>query len=347
MIINEIIKKRRQDLNLTQEKVAEYLGVSTPAVNKWEKGVSYPDITILPALARLLETDLNTLLSFHENLSDEEIGQFINKLTYLIQTKGFEAGYKLAMEKIQDYSNSDRLIYSIALSLEGCLMMSDVDDSERYYKEIRNLYQRIINSEDIVVRNQVISKIISNYMESKEYDKAQELIDSIPKQPVDKIQLQADLFIKQGKNYESLELLEQILISKVNELQMILLKLLEVNMEENRMDVAEYIANVFKETAESYDLWEYNSYMANFELAVFKKDEEESIKLLKCMFEAMREKWDINSSLLYENIKAKEDNELMGNQLLSLFIKEIEKDETFKFLKNNQKYLELINNYLK
>lgn len=87
--------------------------------------------------------------------------------------------------------------------------------------------------------------------------------------------------------------------------------------------------------------------MANFELAVFKKDEEESIKLLKCMFEAMREKWDINSSLLYENIKAKEDNELMGNQLLSLFIKEIEKDETFKFLKNNQKYLELINNYLK
>ena len=40
MIINEIIKKRRQDLNLTQEKVAEYLGVSTPAVNKWEKGVS-------------------------------------------------------------------------------------------------------------------------------------------------------------------------------------------------------------------------------------------------------------------------------------------------------------------
>lgn len=100
MIINEIIKKRRQDLNLTQEKVAEYLGVSTPAVNKWEKGVSYPDITILPALARLLETDLNTLLSFHENLSDEEIGQFINKLTYLIQTKGFEAGYKLAMENL-------------------------------------------------------------------------------------------------------------------------------------------------------------------------------------------------------------------------------------------------------
>lgn len=59
--------------------------------------------------------------------------------------------------------------------------------------------------------------MISNHMERKEYDKAQELINSISKQSVDKRQLQADLFINQGKNYESLELLEQILIGKVNE----------------------------------------------------------------------------------------------------------------------------------
>ncbi len=62
MKINEIIKERRIDQGLTQEQVAESLGVSTPAVNKWEKGISYPDITILPALARLLRVDLNTLL---------------------------------------------------------------------------------------------------------------------------------------------------------------------------------------------------------------------------------------------------------------------------------------------
>lgn len=46
---------------MTQEQVADYLGVSTPAVNKWEKGGCYPDITLLPALARLLKVDLNRL----------------------------------------------------------------------------------------------------------------------------------------------------------------------------------------------------------------------------------------------------------------------------------------------
>ena len=63
--MHKIIKERRQALNFTQEQVAKYLGVTTPAVNKWEKGISYPDISLLPALARLLDTDLNTLLSFN------------------------------------------------------------------------------------------------------------------------------------------------------------------------------------------------------------------------------------------------------------------------------------------
>lgn len=40
------------------------------------EGTSYPDITTLPALARILETDLNTLLSFKEELTEQEIAIF-------------------------------------------------------------------------------------------------------------------------------------------------------------------------------------------------------------------------------------------------------------------------------
>lgn len=41
MKIHEIIRERRLAKNYTQEQVANYLGVTTPAVNKWEKGVSH------------------------------------------------------------------------------------------------------------------------------------------------------------------------------------------------------------------------------------------------------------------------------------------------------------------
>ena len=72
MKFHEILRQRRLALGLTQEQLAQRLGVSAPAVNKWERNNSYPDITLLPPLARLLEVDLNTLLSFQEELTEEE-----------------------------------------------------------------------------------------------------------------------------------------------------------------------------------------------------------------------------------------------------------------------------------
>ena len=80
MKIHDVIRARRQALGLTQEGLAGQLGVSAPAVNKWEKGLNYPDITLLPSLARTLGVDLNTLLSFQEDLTQEEIGLFLNRV---------------------------------------------------------------------------------------------------------------------------------------------------------------------------------------------------------------------------------------------------------------------------
>ena len=64
MTTGQKIQALRKQRGLTQEQLAQRLGVSAPAVNKWERNNSYPDITLLPPLARLLEVDLNTLLSF-------------------------------------------------------------------------------------------------------------------------------------------------------------------------------------------------------------------------------------------------------------------------------------------
>ena len=90
MKINQIIREKRKELSLTQEQVAELLGVSTPAVNKWEKGSTYPDITLLPALARLLKMDLNTLLSFNEDLTDVEIENFVNELDKVFKSRAIK-----------------------------------------------------------------------------------------------------------------------------------------------------------------------------------------------------------------------------------------------------------------
>ena len=51
MDIGSVIKKYRKDNGLTQEEMANRLGVTTPAVNKWENGNSNPDIELLAPIA--------------------------------------------------------------------------------------------------------------------------------------------------------------------------------------------------------------------------------------------------------------------------------------------------------
>ena len=79
MDIGVVIKKYRKEAGMTQEEMANRLGVTTPAVNKWENSNSKPDIELLAPIARLLDISLDTLLSYHEYLLDTEIEEIIRK----------------------------------------------------------------------------------------------------------------------------------------------------------------------------------------------------------------------------------------------------------------------------
>ena len=57
--LSENLKKYRSMKNLTQEDVAEYLGVTPQSISKWERGECYPDITFLPALTNIFETSID------------------------------------------------------------------------------------------------------------------------------------------------------------------------------------------------------------------------------------------------------------------------------------------------
>lgn len=80
MKTGEVIRMYRKNRNLTQEEMASRLGVTAPAVNKWENNVSLPDITLLAPIARLLETTPDTLLCFREELSQEEVNAFVQEV---------------------------------------------------------------------------------------------------------------------------------------------------------------------------------------------------------------------------------------------------------------------------
>lgn len=336
MKINEIIRQRRLALNLTQEQVAARLGVTAPAVNKWEKGISYPDITLLPPLARLLGTDLNTLLSFKEALTPQEITLFANELARIIQTQGFMAAYETAMEKIKEYPDCHALILTAATMLDGAAMLDPDSPKTRrpYEKDIEALYVRALESTDPSVQNRARSMLIQKFMQRQEYDQAQELIAALPDDTaVDKKQLQANLYIARGQLKDAARMEEEKLLSAVNEIQTILLTLMEIALKENRKDDAQSLADISGNCARLFNLWEYNTYIAHFQLYITQKDRLRCLKTLGTMLKSLTHPWDPTRSPLYRHIKTKTVEPGFGDTLKKNILTALKNDEAAAFLK--------------
>lgn len=62
--IGELISKKRKNLGLTQNQLAQTLNISFQSVSKWETGTAYPDIEMLPGLAAALNTTIDALLGY-------------------------------------------------------------------------------------------------------------------------------------------------------------------------------------------------------------------------------------------------------------------------------------------
>ena len=145
MDIGVVIKKYRKEAGMTQEEMANRLGVTTPAVNKWENSNSKPDIELLAPIARLLDISLDTLLSFHEKLSDTEIEEIIRKMDRMFSEEGYEKTYEWALRLIKEYPNCNMLIWQAAPMLDIVCAGKDVEGT---YKVVKYLLEGFRNEEE-------------------------------------------------------------------------------------------------------------------------------------------------------------------------------------------------------
>ena len=148
MNIGNVIKKYRKESGFTQEEMANRLGVTTPAVNKWENGNSNPDIELLAPIARLLHISLDTLLSFHENLTDVEITELIQEMDKMFSVEGYEKTYQWAVNIIKDYPNCNMLIWQVAVMLDSRRIIGQCEHPDKYDEQINFWYEIALNDKD-------------------------------------------------------------------------------------------------------------------------------------------------------------------------------------------------------
>jgi len=78
VFFGESVRRLRREKNMTQEALAARLNVSFQTISKWERGESYPDITMLPVLARFFGVRTDDLLGIDQAENERKIQEILN-----------------------------------------------------------------------------------------------------------------------------------------------------------------------------------------------------------------------------------------------------------------------------
>lgn len=110
--IGNKIKSLRKKNGLTQEQLAEKIGVSFQAVSKWENDIALPDITLIPVLANYFGVSTDEILCYESTEKDREIEELVWK-SYEHRETDPEEGRKILEKGLKKYPDNDILLNNL------------------------------------------------------------------------------------------------------------------------------------------------------------------------------------------------------------------------------------------
>ncbi|WP_254220422.1 helix-turn-helix domain-containing protein [Clostridioides difficile] len=234
--IGKVIQCLRKERNLTQEQLAKFIGVSTPAVSKWESGNSYPDIELLPLLADFFNVSIDKLLNYKIDLSEEEVMKIYKELEsgfarieIDLSTEEPKEEFRQDLESVKKLSNMyiEKYPKSYLLKLRICSLYqmysykfgkSELNDR---VKETTNILEDIVrNTDDIQIKETALIILSNAYCMLEDYEKAELYLNMIHKSIGDTSVNLAMIYLKQNRLEEAEILLQNKLFSNVFNISM-------------------------------------------------------------------------------------------------------------------------------
>lgn len=337
MELGQVIRKYRKKKNLTQEEMAARLGVSAPAVNKWENGNSMPDIMMLAPIARLLGITTDELLSFSEELTEKEIKDIVDEADRRLKEQSFEEAFCWARQIIERYPNCEMLIWQIAVIFDARRMMKEVQDEEIYDPIICAWYQRALESRDETVRQRSADSLFSFYLRKNEYEKAEECLRFFSEQNPERKRKQAQIYSAANQIRKAYQVYEELLFADYQMINATLQGLYLLALQENNFEKAHLFADKQSEAARCFDMGRYHEAASQLEIATLEKDADTVLSIMEEMLGSVNDINSFTKSSLYEHMKFKDVNEDFLNELKNNLRQCFQDEETYGFLRKEEK----------
>ncbi len=267
-MIGKVIQEKRRAMGLSQARLAELLGVTAPAVNRWEKDMSYPDATLLAPLARALNTDLNELFSFYDSLSDAERQLVVDRCRRSMIDKPHDEALAEIEEALRQNASDGLLFKDMAIVLSGAHFLHKADDPMIYLNEIARYLERA--RELIVDEDDEIAKYLMEvYAELGDREKAEASFQTIKQTMQDRQLIHADM-LNMLKDYDAAEAeYKAYILRKATTLMVNVSTLGDVLMKKESQEMADLAYRKAADLCRLFGLWSgfapVNSFMRTIE----------------------------------------------------------------------------------
>lgn len=181
--IGEKIRALRKQKNISQEVLAQYLGVSFQAVSKWENGDCMPDVTMIPALAVFFEVSTDELFDFDRMKTEEKIQQACWDIAN-IRYKEPQKAEQMLRELLKQYPGNEVILNNLLYTMRA---------PERY-DEVVTICKSILEiTHDDEVKYDVLRILAETYHEMGQQALVKPTLEQIPELYFSKLELAAKL----------------------------------------------------------------------------------------------------------------------------------------------------------
>ena len=139
--LSENIRKLRKEKEITQERLADFLGVTFQSVSKWERGESYPDITMLPSVASFFGISVDELLGVDKAENENKINDYIRFFDKM-RLKDTTLTYETLKTAVSQFPGDFRLLVRY-MELIMAEKTHDSPDYEKASQELSTIYENI------------------------------------------------------------------------------------------------------------------------------------------------------------------------------------------------------------
>ena len=179
MSIGTMIRQLRRGKDLTQEQLAEYLGITARAISQWETDRTAPDLSQIPLLCNLFNVTSDTLLGIDIASKQTKIDELYNAAYEVACSGDHKKSIAMWLDAIHQYPDSYKLIGEY---IDEVYMYSHMlEDKDQHIERALSFIDRVIlECTDSRIRNEAIATACMWYPKIGKTEKALELASSLP-----------------------------------------------------------------------------------------------------------------------------------------------------------------------